>query len=192
MSSFKQVIEELKVPKEGKISDKTFTYNLIASILGIVLCLLFLSATTFAWYSSEISGGSMSISPSSCVIEVEIAYDSDPANAGAYDSCDVPSATVDSNDIVYDYNFLGGKIYKVTLKPTGTGTGYCKMKVGDSDKYYFSEQMSGGSDITFYITFEQDSAVEFHSCWGYYSGDVRDIKDSSVYTYTAGAELIKH
>ena len=193
MNSLKQLRESLRVPKEGKISDKTFTYNMVASVLGLVLCLFLLSATTFAWYKDGISSEKTSISPASCVVNVFVMKTDGASSNAAAEILLEPDDEV-TNDISYSQNFEKNVTYKIRLTASGTvgSRGYCKIEIGDGVYYYTAPVISGEESVVFYLTFDEDvEDVKFYSRWGIYSG-IPDIRqgDSCEYSEDSGLSLI--
>ncbi|MBQ8850431.1 MAG: hypothetical protein IJ011_08890 [Clostridia bacterium] len=109
----KKFLKTFDVPKDGKVPDKTFTYNMVAGVLGILLCLTSLSAATWAWF-----GGS-------------VTTENNTIQSGQYGVTEnIIVKTTDGDQEVppdeYGVYNLGKGTYHITLTGTGTvSTGYC-------------------------------------------------------------------
>ena len=142
---------------EKKLTDKAFSHAIISSIVGIVVCLICLCSSTWAWFtdSVEIAGGT--IKAGECLLEIDV------TNEIGEEMQDV------ENGITLNAN----ETYTVTLTlPKDSTSGYCKI-VTDMKSYYSDYILYHDSDtpvvVTFRVQAESTQQVKFVKCWGVYS-----------------------
>lgn len=173
----KKIFKQLRVSENEKISDKTMTYNIIACVVGVLLCMTSLAAATWAWFSGSVTSSANSVSTGQYSITVSV---SDPAAT----ENSILTPNTDGS-----YTLKAGVKYTVSIKGEGTvSTGYCIARFGDNTTKYYSEQIfteaskKAPNTIVFEITAAEETNAVFEESWGTYSGDVRDIVSGRAYT----------
>ena len=123
-----------KTEKTGSVTEAALTRSLTMSVIGIILCMVCLTGTTWAWYSSSVTSGENVI-------------------VGPYFDVDVAvvdgSAKPDADGV---YSFSGGTH---TVKLTGEGTaenGFCQIIATDlgspAGTTYYAAGLSGGGSVS--------------------------------------------
>ena len=182
-------MEQQNKPKE-KLTDKAFSRLVLTSILGILVCIICLCSTTYAWFSGEkkseqntINSGKFDLTVS--VTKVGDTTVIDPTNPGA-------------DDGVWEYDLPAGK-YTVTLKATAETTvkGHCVVTIGNGtakhtdaiiNDYCAAKQGLPKSDpFVFEIEVEaaadQTTRVVIKSQWGIaVNPDISNTVASTPYT----------
>lgn len=152
----------LYTPKHTKPTDKNLMRLFLPSIVGILICMVCLAGTTWAWFSASVQTGAQTITAANFNVKVAI----DPT----------PVESADGR-----YKLTGNVTYTVTLKATGTADefgGYCIVENTAGDKHYTS-QMKPGDSLKFTLIPPADGTYTFTAVWGKYSG-VADISAGGV------------
>lgn len=144
----------LYIPKHSKPTDENIMRLLLPSFLGIVLCMVCLAGSTWAWFSASISTSPQTIEAASFDITV----------------------TVNDEPVSSPVTLEAGKTYKVTLTAAGNAPsgGYCKVEGGAVPLY--TEMILPDGLLTFTLIPETEAAYTFTAVWGKYSGKA-DITD---------------
>jgi len=194
----KKFFDNFTAPEKGKVSDKTMTYNIIACVVGVLLCIASLTAVTWAWFADSISSPQNSLASGDYKLEVSIIQTDN-------------SAVVDPDgENGYIFELDSDVQYTVTISASGSvSTGYCKVKLpgGAEAKDFYTTQIftsaagSNPSDvsladavdttpesITFTITVVSTNPTEkvsFESWWGTLSTPDadRDFSNGGSYEY---------
>lgn len=152
----------LYTPKHTKPTDKNLMRLFLPSIVGILICMVCLSGTTWAWFSGSVQTGAQTITAANFNVKVAI----DPT----------PVESADGG-----FTLTGNTAYTVTLEATGTADefgGYCIVDNTAGDKHYTS-QIKPGASLQFTLIPEADGTYTFTAVWGKYSG-VADISAGGV------------
>ena len=184
----KKFLQIFIVPKDGKISDKTLTYNIVAGVLGILLCLTSLTAATWAWFGSSITTQSNSIKSGQYDVSVSVVERSDAETETAL--------TADEND---NYKLEAGKTYSIGLEGLGNvSTGYCAVRLTGSTETVHTQQIftpefaaaeAGKVDkISFELTISDEltegAELSVIPCWGSSALPAEDkLYDGHSYTF---------
>ena len=160
----------MKIEKCEKVTDKALNRNIILAVLGILLCLTMLSASTWAWFDDSVTSVQNNFTSGEYLIEVVIT-----------DSEGNAAQSVTDRDGKARYRLSANGVYSITL--TGKGTvsgGYCIIEYADGELYsqqiYTEKTESTPKQITFSFCAELDTELLFSACWGYYNGEP-DVTD---------------
>lgn len=162
-------------------ADKIFIRNVAISFVGIIICIVMLTASSYAWFTTTIES-SNTITSSAYKLEIEVLPD-EGENVTSL------TPTVDENGN-YTYTLEAEKEYKITvtaLTENTTGkTGYIKLrtdKMAESDTPLYSEQIDRGDTITFTVGFNEATEITIIEGWGTLSvpEDERDILNGDYY-----------
>jgi hypothetical protein len=178
----KKLLDLFIVPKDGKVSDKTLTMNMLLCVVGIVISMSLLATTTWAWFSGSVSSSENVIKGSTCDITVKVG--------------DNEITTPATENGKYTFTFSAGTPYVITMTSVGTASsGYCTLEV--DGKTYITEQIYTDSyvnaseeddiesnHITFTLTFDTVRTATISTRWGLSAEDERDFADGKVYSYT--------
>ena len=151
----------LYIPRHSKSTDENILRLLVPSLLGILLCMICLAGTTWAWFTASVQTQPQTIEAANYDIAVSITNES-----GDFVSHGQPLKT--------------GKSYKVTLTASGTADkfgGYCI--VGCGDVMLYTAQLLPGHTLSFTLTPPETAAYTFTAVWGSHSGET-DIKNGST------------
>ena len=149
-----------------KLSDKAFARLAITSILGILVCIICLCSSTFAWFTdSAPSSGNEIKTADGCGLSVTVTL-----NGVAIEDIESGVELAASDDP-----------YVVTLSlPAGTASGYCLITVGGNT--YYTDYILRHEDpvvhtITFELVVETTQTVTFTPRWGIHTKDC-DVADN--------------
>lgn len=187
----KKFLMTFRIPKDGKVSDKTFTYNIVAGVVGILLCLTSLTAATWAWFGSAITSDKNTITSGQYSVTETVINIKDSENTEV--------VSVDGVYVLYDGT------YSITLTGAGTvSTGFCTVsitentedgeKISKHTQQIFtpgSENTEEGklSEISFELTVKNCDSVRLTvtPCWGTSAVTDGKICDAGVYEYDGAA-----
>ena len=162
-----------KLNTTEKLTDKAFSRLVITSVLGILVCIVCLCSTTFAWFA-----------------------DSAPSNGNSMktaDSCGLTVTVTDAGGNVID-NIENGVeldegVYTVTISlPPDTASGYCVITTGlesDTDIVYYTDYIarhneSEAKTLSFSLVVATTKTVTFTPRWGIYTQQSRVVKDGGA------------
>lgn len=148
------------------LTDRAFKQSMTISVVGIILCMIALCSTTFAWFNASVSSNTNSIQASNCIVTVSV------ANSGA--------AVEAENG---QYTFEKDKIYEIKITASGSAQSvYCILNINDNA--YYTEQISldaGPNTMTFKLKFTSESRAKIVTGWGTASQEARQFKDGLYY-----------
>lgn len=167
--------------QDKKITDKAFSQNIIISVAGILLSIIMLCSSTYAWFTASVMS------------------DTNKVESGHF-SIDVVSVAPVVNDVVGDavapdasgkYTLAEGK-YMITLAPTAESTvkGYCLINVNGekyrteiivNDETATEEYPTSNSPFVFYIIVAESTTLNVESRWGI-PANVDILADSTIDT----------
>ena len=139
--------------KTDRLTDKAFSRLVFTSILGILVCVVCLCSSTFAWFTDVAPSARNEINiADECALEVTVTKDG------------VPLADIE-NGVVLEGEYL------VTLSlPANTASGYCVITVGEATYYtdYLvrSEQLQ---TVSFTLQATSEVTATFTPHWGIYT-----------------------
>lgn len=140
-------------------ADKAFMKSIAISFFAIIICIVMLSASTFAWFTTTMESEN-TIGSSVYELDVEVKY---TVTDGEREIS--PTTNGEGHPT---YALVGGKVYNITVTPVTEGTngntGYIKLIHGADTLY--SEQIDRGSSLSFSITVNEDTDVTIIERWG--------------------------
>ena len=158
--------------KNVTLTDKAFNRLLVAAVAGILICIVLLCSSTYAWYSASVSDGDNAIKTSGeCLLQISVSKDGE-------------ALTLSDGKLTLEK----GVTYTVILSmPKDSPSGYCAITTSggiyrtdylarhtDDTPTELSFTLSianqlgeNGEDIT-----PQTLKVHFKKTWGIYSGEV--------------------
>lgn len=160
----------LYTPKHTKPADKNLMRLLVPSIVGILICMVCLSGTTWAWFSASVQTGAQTITAAN--FNVEVAID--------------PTPVISEGG---KYTLTRNTAYTVTLTATGTANeigGYCIVDNDAGDRHYTS-QIKPGASLQFTLIPEADGIYTFTAVWGKPTEDT--VSTEPVYVVQSGDTL---
>lgn len=165
--------------EDDKLTDKVFMRSIITSFFAIIMCIIMLGASTYAWFTTSIKT-TETITSAVYVLSITAQGDEDR------DSISEPiyySGQVKGNDV---YTLKAGVEYTITATAiedkTTAKTGYIKLSVGD--KTFISQQIDKGQTISFILCYDEETEVTIIEGWGTSSvlPEDRDIISGEKYT----------
>ena len=150
-----------------KVTEQALRRSLFSSVLVIMLCLILLSTSTWAWFGTDFENKNNVISSAMCDVSIVVTSDGGDTLTG------------DKDD---KYVLLPGSVYTVNVDVTGTSTtGYCAIKVNDS--WLVSQQIKTGTSIEFTLSVTSTCEVVIADGWGTSAVplDSRTFYDEGVY-----------
>ena len=158
--------------KINKLTDKAFSRLVIMSIFAILVCVVCLCASTWAWFSESLpSNNNVITAASDCKISVSVEKD----------GTEIAIADIENAATL---ELEGGVSYtvKVTL-PKDSSSGYLVIST-DSAEYYaeYIEHHDSEQDkaVTFTLTSAETQNVTFSAKWGIYSEDAAVLNNGSL------------
>ena len=154
--------------KDEKITEKAFSQSVVISVLSILLCLVVLCSTTYAWFVGETTSNSNTLMSGSFDLIITVTKDDN----------DYPVIEDETKDGAWICNLTeeGTYIVNLELKEGSTVKGHCLVKVGDDEFKHTAaiveEHTANSEDVvvtdtfTFTITVTGQTTVTFEPHWG--------------------------
>lgn len=145
--------ECFQIPEEGKIDESVLVGRIIMSVCVVVLCLVAMGVTAFAYFSHDITSGSNVIKAAN--FDVVVTVDG------------VPLETTAGSRRAEAALAAGEHTITVQKQNTSTAqTGFCVITIGNT--VYHTQQIgAGGVEIlTFTVKAEVDTQIAFLGHWG--------------------------
>jgi len=153
--------------KEEKITDSALNRVIITSILGILICMICLCSSTWAWFKDDISNNKNVIESASYGI----------VSIVKIDSTDDEITETEKNT----YSLTAGT-YSLTLNKEGEARyGYCIILSDSGVKLYTETMNEAITSFTYILEITSDVVIEFKPCMGIYSG-VADVISGDTIT----------
>lgn len=160
-----------------KLTDSAFNRIVFTAVLAILVCILCLCSTTYALFTTTISGKTNEIKAAGeCLLEATVSKDGERVEI--------------INDIL---TLQRGEQYTVTLSlPKDSPSGYCVITT-DSGRYYTDyigrHHIDSPSTMTFTLSIAQSPegeetpetlTVKIKTHWGIYSGEIQVADGGSL------------
>ena len=177
--SFIELLKKNNTNGKDIDADKAFIRSIAISFFAIIVCVVLLSASTFAWFTTTVESEN-NITSSVYKLDIGVKY-------SITDGTEVVNPLTDADGNL-SYLLEGGKVYTVTitaLTDNVTGkTGYIKMVYGENTLY--SEQIDRGETISFTVEYSANTRITIIECWGMSSrpDSERDINNGDALTDT--------
>lgn len=148
--------EFFHIPKNGKIREKVMICRSAVTVLIMVLCLIAMSVTAYAYFSHEITSGSNMIKAANFDAIISITDENGSTVA--------PSST-DGN--MTTFTFAADGTYKVTIEKgnSSSKTGFCILYAGNN-KYHTQQITQNNSVITFSVKVSANMQIGMMNHWG--------------------------
>lgn len=157
------------IPKHGKIREKVMLTHVVMTITIMVICLVVMSFSAYAYFSHSITSGSNLIKAANFEAEVSIQIT----------GSDHEPVSVSKENLIHTAELKAGEKYSVTLSypvnnTNAAKTGFCVITAKNSADIYYTQQLGadesveGGRtpSITFELTVAKDTTVKILSHWG--------------------------
>lgn len=149
--------EWFTIPKDQKITDKAFNRVLISSILSIVLCMLCLSGTTWAWFMVDVENTQNVIEIATITMEATVLQPNGIA---------VPRAADGSYALLAD----GTHTLQVQVETNATDlqqTRYVLLSLTQSEgtRQYAIAFENGQTQVTVPVEIHEVSIISFSVAW---------------------------
>ena len=156
--------------EQQKLSDKAFFRMIFTAVLGVIVCVVCLCSTSWAWFTGGIASDKNEIKTGQCLLTISV-------KDGAQELANIENGV----------ELTQGTEYIVTLTlPKGSASGYCLMEATGAEKaQYYSAGLlrnDGETDkvLSFSVEVEGTLTIKFLTGWGIYSGDVDVGKDETL------------
>ena len=169
--------EFFHVPKHGKIREKVMLMRVARTVIMIILCLVAMGVTAYAYFSHDFTSASNKIQSANFETNINIKITDENGEAAEVITSNYKShvATLEANTK-----------YFITLKPTERSTaktGFVVVSAEGCEKTYHTQQLGVDGEITrqqitFSLVLDEDAKVTFLAHWG----------TSSYYGYNSNAE----
>lgn len=173
--------------KDEKITEKAFSQCFFISILSIVLCIVALCSTTFAWFNSATASNNNKLVSGSFDISVSVTKVSEADGTLIENGTAIPV----SDDGSYKLGTPGTYTVKVIPKDGSTVKGYCIVTV-DSGRVYKTDAVFDGKSaddgnaeapapfLFTVIAEKSDTVLTLESHWGVLAKP--DVKNGAIIT----------
>lgn len=182
--------------KDEKITEKAFSQSLIISVVSILLCLVALCSMTYAWFTTETTSSSNTLTSGSFDVTITVSNVDDgvaTASTGALE----PESNTEGK---YTYKFQPGT-YEITLKLTDTSTvkGHCVVTINGGEEQHTAaiigtntanvENKELTDPFKFKITITKETTVVLEPRWGVVvNADIDYNEEIKVGTVPSGEE----
>lgn len=145
-----------------KLSDKALIRLIITSVLGILLCIVFLCSTSYAWFTESVEGKNNSIKTAGeCLLTATVSQGGE----------EIIKITADESGKTI--NDMNGE-YSVSLTlPRESSSGYLIISVDGENYYseYLKRNETQDQSLNFTITVNTPKSIKFTTHWGIYAED---------------------
>lgn len=153
-----------QIENTDKLTDKAFSRMLITSLLGILVCIVCLGSSTWAWFSDITPSSQNEIrTADGTQLSISVEVDDDGEN----------SSEVQLENIEGGVKLTVGGTYNVTLSlPKGSSSGYCLISTDEKtycSEYILRHDKEEPETLTFTLTVQGDQTVEITTRWGIYT-----------------------
>ncbi|MBR5140193.1 MAG: hypothetical protein IKV16_03975 [Clostridia bacterium] len=152
-------MERQKNKAAEKLTDKAFSRLMIASVIGILICIFCLCSTTWAWFNASSSADGNTLSASQFKLDITVLDESEAT---------VSPFTDPQGNTVYVFDEVGTYTVKLKMSDVTTANkGFGILKV--DDKVYYTASINPDNDpFIFMIEIaEAGVSLSFSSSWGY-------------------------
>lgn len=154
--------------KEEKITDKAFSQGLFISVFSILLCIVALCSTTYAWFSNDVSSNSNRLVTGNFDLTVSVTKS---ANGTAIADSENPIKVTKDSSGVSSCTLTNAGEYIVTLtmsEDTTVSKGFCIIEInGKSYSTVSINKTDRTEPFVFKISVhESDALIYFTSVWG--------------------------
>lgn len=147
------------VPEDGTVSEKVFLSRITLNITVIIICMIAMALTAFAYFSVDISSQNNKIQAAHFDVEISVC-----SEIGDF----TVSEPIDrQNTDVYVVNLKANTVYAVEVTAIGNAsTGFVVVSAGGYQ--YHTEQLllDDKMSIVFYVRPTQDMTVTLMPHWG--------------------------
>ena len=160
--------------KIEKITEKMFWQNVILTVGSILVCLIMLCSTTFAWFSGKTSSNNNKLASGHFDVIIALTKETEGGTAQATEV--VPDGLNNSNGSSTYTLPAGTYVVTLTLEDTASAKGHCVVEIGDvkkSTEVIIGESTANAdgfaknSPLSFTLTItEDDTKVTFTPHWG--------------------------
>ncbi len=140
------------VPKEGRVREKVMLCRTALTVAIIVLCLIAMSLTAYAYFSSSVSSSFSTIKAANFKSEISVS-DSD-GNVFSVNE----QGIVDLTPGTYTVEI-------VSADKSSAKTGFCIVTL-NGDKYHTQQIEKNGEGVIFTLKISADTRVDFDDHWG--------------------------
>lgn len=167
---FLEYLKNNRKNDENDKSDSIFMRSVATSFFAIIVCIIFFSASTYAWFTTTIDSEE-TIQTSIYTLSIN----AEPQILGTRNEDDNLVYSLDADT---EYEFT---VTAISDNTTNGSTGYIRICI--NDEIYVSEQIDRGETLTFSLSFTSNTVVELVECWGIsgISEAERDLTNNSSF-----------
>ena len=156
--------------KINKLTDKAFSRLVIMSIFAILVCIICLCASTWAWFTESLpSSNNVIVAASDCKLSVSV--EKDGTGVAAADMENTSTVVLEAGE------------YLVTMTlPKDSSSGYLVISTADAEYYTEYLERHDNEDprvISFVLCIEAEQEITFTSKWGIHSENC-DVADGET------------
>ena len=152
--------------KQDKLTDKAFTQSIAVSVISILVCVVALCSSTWAWFTASVAGEDNQIKMAdACLLSVT-----------------VTSSGEALENIESGVALTAGESYTLTISlPANSASGYCLIQTQERDYHteYIARHEGETQTRTFTVTVDETQTVAFIARWGIYASEC-DVADGET------------
>ena len=167
-------MENYTETQNADLCEKVFFHNMILTVISMLVCLIMLCSTTFAWFSSEAGSSSNALSSGSfaLIISLRVNVEGDTTLEN-----EIEPLSLNENNGASTYR-LGVGTYLVTLELSEetSAKGHCVVEINGVQKYteviigentVNKDEYAINAPLSFLLEIvEEDTVVKFIPQWG--------------------------
>lgn len=144
--------EYLYIPKDKHISTKVFTTHVVLSVISVLACTLAMFASSYAWFSTEVTSGNNMVASNFYEVYAE----------------DLDDTTLWVEKKVYEAQLSEGNKHLFELRSDGAKTGYCRVSITYNEKteVFYTDQIPDEGYLRLGIRAAAGAKIEFEPFWG--------------------------
>ena len=167
-------MENYTETQNADLSEKVFFHNMILTVISMLVCLIMLCSTTFAWFSSESGSSSNALSSGSFALIISLRVN---VEGDATLENEIEPLSLNENNGASTYR-LGVGTYLVTLELSEetSAKGHCVVAINGVQKYteviigentVNKDEYAINAPLSFLLEIvEEDTVVKFIPQWG--------------------------
>lgn len=155
--------DNLHISNQNKVSDKLLRTRMLTSFLCIMVCMLAMISSAYAWFQMEVTSGGNELNGANYSLIVTA---SNAETCSAFED-------VEDGRYVYECGLVNEDKHYFTFEAIGTAsTGYCKIIISEindgeeSCETYYTKQIAQGNSLEVCIQAAQGCTIEFVPTWG--------------------------
>lgn len=157
---------------DQKLTEKAFLQSITVSIISILVCIVLLCSTTWAWFTESVDSTDNNIKTGTFDVEVAVKQ----------------GGTLQIDPVSGFYYLEKNVNYIITIKSIGSSRAYCKLTIGNGNGYY--TDIASNGEVRFALVFTNEYTpvdvipVKIEAFWGtiVHTANIRMLENDQIYT----------